>query len=255
MKRAASFYGAEARMRSNFANAIGNGYKFNQYQWNKTNNGGKYGNYGVLVNPGESVSQDLPPNMRTLGITVVNAATASNIAFTMFDGFADPTDANLNANITITPQNGLSNPFLKREISSNPYIVVGAKYTVDTLAQLSNAWVYSVQDITGYTGSYRINPNASSSANNQQTLKVDMADVAMRLDGKSSLTLTANANEQLDFQFFIKGRIVIGNAAAGVSVAEQTIAPPPTGNFAFDFQQPQAIDPANFGHFNRRRIM
>lgn len=257
MNRSKSIYNVENRMARNFANAIGGGYKFSNYSWNKSAAYANANGAGMdpRMAPLYSGEQLLPPNERTQGIQVVNANTASALTVTLFNGFADPTDANLNASLTITTRNAPSHTFLKYQTNSNPFIILGAKYVVTTAAQLNNPWTYQVQDATGFTGSYIINPTDFASANNQQTLRVDMADVALRLDGRGSLAVSVNASETINFVFYVKGRIVLGNVAQGQSVKEATDAPPPTGNFAFDFQQQGEAFPAGFSQFSRRRLL
>lgn len=231
MRRVRSIYGVEKKMQANFANAIGGGYRYKNYNWNRgANTPSRYGNFNDAV-------ETMNPSLRTQGIKVVNANTASAVSVTLFNSYQDPTDANLNADITITTRNAPNNVFLKGQIQSNPLVVLGCKFAVTTADQLANPWTIQLLDMSSLNNNYAINPEDYTSANTYQTLRVDMADVALTLDGRLGLILDVEASETVNFTFFAKGQVVLSNVANGRSVNVQTFQPPATGNFAFDFQQ------------------
>ena len=180
-------------------------------------------------------SGDLNPLDRTLTVTVVSAAAGTETV-NLFNSFADPTDANVPAGITITVQEapGGSHPFLKQEIISNIITLKGDRFSVTTVPQLSNIWTLLSQDSTGQNISYPWQPASRRSAQNQITTQIDAADFIMDLNGYNSLQFDILAAESVTFTFYVKKKTQLKNVSKGRNIVAATNLLPPSGRMEVD---------------------
>ncbi len=220
---------------ANFANANGFGGSYGYISPAAV--GPMYG-YSYADAPA-AVVQELPANQRTLTVTITNSNTASTNSVTLFNSIADLTDANLDADVTISIQQSPNNSHvaLKTELLATTYYIVGAKYTVTTTAQFNNLWSYGFGDSSGFSSAQVISPNSYTSAQNFITTERDMADIELNLNGKYYLTFTLAASEVVQIVFYVKGKVDVSRTATGQSARVATDVAPPTGHLAFDFTQ------------------
>lgn len=218
---------------ANFSNSYSGGYNVAP--------GGGYGSAYryAYADAAAAAVETVPANRRTLTITVENSNTSTAQEVVLFNSIEDLTDANKSASITITVLQapGNSHVSLKTELLSNCYYILGCKYIVETAAQLNNEWTPGFADSSGHTETDSITPQSYGSAQNEQTLRVDMADFEFEANGKTSLTLNVNASETIQMVFYVKGKVVPSNIAKGIPVREATNVPPPTGIMPFDLVQ------------------
>ena len=81
--------------------------------------------------------EELDPNDRTMTVTIANANTSTAKTARIFGAVKDLTDANLDADLTITVAES-SHLEVKTELLQNPFRIKGLKYSVANATQFSN---------------------------------------------------------------------------------------------------------------------
>lgn len=170
----------------------------------------------------------LDPNDRTLTITVVNASASAITGVVIFGSVNDLTDANLNANITITVSES-SHLKLKTELLQNPIRILGLKYSVTTTAQFSNTWTLTEEMSTGGLISRIFQPLNYRSAQNNISTQIDAPSFELLVTANTYFSLTIAGSETVTFTFTLVEKGVAKNILRGGAVRSVARTQAPTG--------------------------
>lgn len=170
----------------------------------------------------------LDPNDRTLTIQVQNTNTSTAQTARVFGSTFDLTDATLNAAVLITVAES-SHLRVKTELLASPFRIVGMRYLVTTVGQLSNAFSIINTRSTGGSDTRVIQPNNWRSAQNQVTTQVDMLDFTLLVDKNTYISFTVNASETVTLVVSISEKVDIEEVLKQRNVLKETNVPPPTG--------------------------
>ena len=163
-------------------------------------------------------------NDRTLTIVVSNSsgAAAEAIIFGGNEGAAQP------AGVTVIVQES-SHQEVREESKSNPFKIVGMKYSVSDPLQFDNILNITHRTATGKVNNTVYQPrNATSPQNFTQNL-IDDAAFEMDVTGQHSLRFTINNGVTAVFTLTVRARANMGNLLKGNNVAELSRSPRTTG--------------------------
>lgn len=172
--------------------------------------------------------EELDPNDRTLTITVANANTASAKTARIFGSTKDLTDANLDADITITVAES-SHLVVKTELLQNPFRIKGFKYSVTTANQFANTMSIYEESSTGGLNKRVWQPLNYRSAQNQLTTQIDAPDFELLVNAKTYLEVSLAASETITFTFTISEKAELKNVLKGRGVKTASGRQAPTG--------------------------
>lgn len=172
--------------------------------------------------------EELDPNDRTLTVTVTNANTASAKTARIFGSTKDLTDANLDADITITVAES-SHLVVKTELLQNPFRIHGFKYSVTTASQFANTLAIYEESSTGGLNKRVWQPLNYRSAQNQLTTQIDAPDFELLVNAKTYLEVSLAASETITFTFTISEKAELKNVLKGRGVKTASGRQAPTG--------------------------
>jgi hypothetical protein len=171
----------------------------------------------------------LDPNGRTLTISVQNTNTATTKTAYIFGSNYDLTDALQDAAIAITVAEASSYLTLKTDLLSSPIRILGARFNVTTVPQLSQPWNVIRQTPTGEYDSRYIQPISYRSAQNTIQTQVDMMSFALLVTKDVRLSFVLKASEIVTFTFYIKEKLDTSDILKGQNVVKSTDQSVPTG--------------------------
>ena len=183
--------------------------------------------------------EELDPNDKTLTVKVVNASTSAAATATIFGSVFDLTDANLSSNITITVSES-SHLKVKTELLLNPFRIVGLKYVVTTVAQLSNVLSLFEEKSTGGLIKRLWQPLNFRSAQNEITTQIDAPSFELLVTANTYIQLSLAASETVTFTFSLGERADLKNVLRGRSVRTVAREAAPTGLPQIDMKTMEA---------------
>ncbi|WP_062062729.1 hypothetical protein [Aquimarina longa] len=171
-------------------------------------------------------------NDRTLTVTVKNTTDESKTAV-IFGGNQEVQQVD---GVTVEVEES-SHKEVREESKSNPFKIVGLKYSVSDALQFDNVLKIVNKTASGTITTRVWQPRNSSSPQNFDKNMVDSGGFAMNVSGQSSIQLTINAQTTAVFTFTIKVRANMGNLLKGRNVAELSRTPRATGLPQIDMLQ------------------
>ena len=191
--------------------------RINRLQRSAENNFNSFVGYDPSRNYMNAVgggAESLDPNDRTLTVSVVNATASAVSDVVIFGAVKDLTDANLNANITITVSES-SHLKVKTELLQNPFRILGVKYSVTTTAQFSNTLTLTEETSTGGLISRIWQPLNYRSAQNNLLIPINAPAFELLVTANTYIKFDIQGRETVNFTFGIininKSRKLIEN--------------------------------------------
>ncbi|QKX07589.1 hypothetical protein HN014_10690 [Aquimarina sp. TRL1] len=163
-------------------------------------------------------------NDRTLTITVVNTTDEAKTAII----FGANQDLPQPDGVTVEVQES-SHKEVKEESKSNPFKIVGLKYSVSDALQFDNVLKIINKTASGTITTRVWQPRNSSSPQNFDPKMVDSGGFSMNVSGQSSIQFLINAGATAVFTFTVRARTNISNLLEGRHVAELSRTPRTTG--------------------------
>lgn len=173
-------------------------------------------------------AESLDPNDRTLTVTVVNATASAVSGVVIFGAVKDLTDANLDANITITVSES-SHLKVKTELLQNPFRILGLKYSVTTTAQFSNTLTLTEETSTGGLISRIWQPLNYRSAQNNISTQIDAPSFELLVNANTYISLSLAGSETITFTFTLVEKAVAKNVLRGTAPRAISRTQAPTG--------------------------
>jgi hypothetical protein len=166
----------------------------------------------------------IDPNDRTLTISITNVSGVEAEAI-IFGGNEDAAQA---AGVTVTVGES-SHKEVKEESKSNPFKVLGMKYSVSNSLQFDKVLRIVRKTSTGANHERVYQPRNATSPQNFSPTLIDDAGFSMDVTGQDSLRFLIMAGATAVFTFTIKVRANMGNLLRGSNVAEVSTAARITG--------------------------
>jgi len=175
-----------------------------------------------------AATEVLDPNDRTWTVKVVNASSANSYTATIFGAVYDLTDANLNANITITVSES-SHLKVKTELLTQAVRILGMKMTVTSASQFSNVISLYDEKSTGALEKRIFQPLNYRSAQNYLTTQIDVPSFELLITPTTYIQFTVNASETVTFTFNIVEKVLLHNLLRNAPAVAVSTTPAPTG--------------------------
>ena len=172
--------------------------------------------------------EELDPNDRTMTITIVNANTASAKTARLFGSVKDLTDANKDADITITVAES-SHLEVKTELLQNLFRIKGMKYSVTNATQFSNTLSIYEEASTGGLQKRVFQPLNYRSAQNNLVTQIDAPDWELLVNAKTYIDVSVNASESITFTLTLSEKSEMKNVLKGRGVKTASHRAAPTG--------------------------
>jgi hypothetical protein len=166
----------------------------------------------------------IDPNDRTLTISVTNTSGVDAEAV-VFGGNEDSAQP---AGVAVTVGES-SHREVREESKSNPFKVLGMKYSVSNPLQFDKVLRVVRKTSTGSNHERVYQPRNATSPQNFSPTLIDDAGFEMDVTGQDSLRFLIMPGATAVFTFTIKARANMGNLLKGSNVAEMSTAPRITG--------------------------
>ena len=187
----------------------------------------------------------IDPNDRTLTVTIKNTTDEAKTAI-IFGGNQESQQPD---GVTVEVEES-SHKEVREESKSNPFKIVGLKYSVSSALQFDNVLKIVNKTASGTITTRVWQPRNSSSPQNFDKNMVDSGGFAMNVSGQSSIRLVINPNTTSVFTFTIRARANMSNLLEGRNVAELSRTPRMTGLPQIDMRYQKR--PRAFGLRSRR---
>ncbi len=166
----------------------------------------------------------IDPNDRTLTVTIKNTTDEAKTAV-IFGGNQESQQPD---GVTVEVEES-SHKEVREESKSNPFKIVGLKYSVSSALQFDNVLKIVNKTASGTITTRVWQPRNSSSPQNFDKNMVDSGGFAMNVSGQSSIRLMINPKTTAVFTFTIRARANMSNLLEGRNVAELSRTPRMTG--------------------------
>lgn len=170
----------------------------------------------------------LDPNDRTWTVVVTNSSSAASYTATVFGAVYDLTDANLNANLSITVSES-THLKVKTELLTRAVRILGLKMTVTAATQFSNVISFYDETSSGALDKRIFSPLTYRAAQNTLTTQIDAPSFELLLKPTTYMQFTVNASEVVTFIFNIVEKVNLAALLSNAPVVSVSNKPAPTG--------------------------